>query len=137
MIRLIRRIRPFPWANISSSIGTEKLQKTARFLNSLSLCYVPSIMPSPMGTTAKAEDRSLALHSCWSYALHAHTQIHWRTTIKAEQTNGYKIVKVSWMNWIFFFFCLFRAAPTAYGSSQARGGIGAGAAGLCHSHSHT
>ena len=29
-----------------------------------------------------------------------------------------------------------RAAPMAYGSSQARGGIGAIAAGLCHSHSN-
>ena len=35
---------------------------------------------------------------------------------------------------VFFFF--FRATPTAYESSQARGPIGAAAAGLCHSHSH-
>jgi len=34
----------------------------------------------------------------------------------------------------FFFFCLFRATPVAYGSSQARGQIGATAA--SHSHSH-
>ena len=35
----------------------------------------------------------------------------------------------------FFFFCpLFRAAPTAYGHSQARGQIGAIAASLCHNH---
>ena len=33
----------------------------------------------------------------------------------------------------FFFFLLFRAAPEAYGSSQARGLIGAIAAGLHHS----
>ena len=33
-------------------------------------------------------------------------------------------------------FCLFRAAPAAHGSSQARGGIRAVAAGLHHSHSH-
>ena len=33
-----------------------------------------------------------------------------------------------------FFFSLFRAAPTAYGSSQARGPIGATAACLQHSH---
>ena len=36
-------------------------------------------------------------------------------------------------------FCLFafsRAAPTAYGGSQARGPIGAIAAGLHHSHSN-
>ena len=37
----------------------------------------------------------------------------------------------------FFFFCLFRAPPTAYGSSLARGPIGAVAAGLHHSHSDT
>ena len=39
----------------------------------------------------------------------------------------------------FFFFCLFafsRAAPPAYGGSQARGRIGDVAAGLCHSHSN-
>ena len=37
------------------------------------------------------------------------------------------------------FFCLFafsRAAPTAYGGSQARGRIGAVATGLCQSHSN-
>ena len=34
----------------------------------------------------------------------------------------------------FFFFFLFRAAPMAYGNSQARGRIGAAAAGLDHSH---
>ena len=31
--------------------------------------------------------------------------------------------------------CLFKAAPTAYGDSQARGRIGATAAGLHHRHS--
>ena len=36
----------------------------------------------------------------------------------------------------FFFFCLFRATPTAYGSSQVRGRIGATAANLHHSHSN-
>ena len=35
----------------------------------------------------------------------------------------------------FFFFCLFRAASTAYGVSQARGQNGAVAAGHSHSHS--
>ena len=43
----------------------------------------------------------------------------------------------------FFFFLLFcvlfflRAIPTAYGSSRARGQIGAAATGLCHSHSNS
>ena len=36
---------------------------------------------------------------------------------------------------LFFFFLLFRATPVAYGSSWARGQIGATAAGLHHSHS--
>ena len=36
----------------------------------------------------------------------------------------------------FFFFGLLRAAPTAYGSSQAKGQIGAAVAGLHHSHSN-
>ena len=35
-----------------------------------------------------------------------------------------------------FFFGLFRATPIAYGGSQARGLIGAAAAGLYHSHSN-
>ena len=34
----------------------------------------------------------------------------------------------------FFSFCLFRAAPIAYGGPQARGLTGATAAGLRHSH---
>ena len=36
----------------------------------------------------------------------------------------------------FFFFLLFRAAPTACGGQQARGPLGATAAGLRHSHSN-
>ena len=35
-----------------------------------------------------------------------------------------------------FFFCLFRAAPIVYGDSQARGHIGAVAAGLHHRRSN-
>ena len=35
-------------------------------------------------------------------------------------------------HYTFFFFLLFRATPLAYGSSQARGWIGATEAGLCH-----
>ena len=37
----------------------------------------------------------------------------------------------------FLSFCLFRAAPAVYGGSQARGPVGATAAGLHHSHSNT
>ena len=39
---------------------------------------------------------------------------------------------------VFFFFLVFsRAAPVAYGGSQARGPIRAVATGLCQSHSNT
>ena len=37
---------------------------------------------------------------------------------------------------VFFFFCLFRAEPAAYGGSQARGLIRAIAAALCQSHNN-
>ena len=37
---------------------------------------------------------------------------------------------------LLFIYLFIRAAPTAYGSSQARGKIGASAAGLHHSHSN-
>ena len=37
---------------------------------------------------------------------------------------------------VFGFFGLFRAAPLAYGSSQARSPVGTSAAGLCHSQSN-
>ena len=38
---------------------------------------------------------------------------------------------------IIFLSSFFRAAPLAYGGSQARGGVGAVAAGLCHSQDNT
>ena len=47
--------------------------------------------------------------------------------------------KWRWVSISFFFpsiFYLFRAAPTAHGSSQARGRIRAAAASLCYSHSN-
>ena len=40
------------------------------------------------------------------------------------------------INFIFFFFLLFRATGIVYESSQAKGQIRATAAGLNHSHSH-
>ena len=43
---------------------------------------------------------------------------------------------VDFFFFFFFFFLLFRVALVAYGISQARGWVGAAAAGLCHSHSH-
>ena len=45
-------------------------------------------------------------------------------------------MKTGWDVFLFFSFLLFRAAPVAYGSSQARGQIGAAAADLHLSHSN-
>ena len=45
--------------------------------------------------------------------------------------------KIVIANFSLSFFCRFRGAPAAYGGSQARGQIGAVAAGLRHSHSNT
>ena len=60
--------------------------------------------------------------------------VHWRGRRRSEHVN----IRV----WIVFppgafvCVCLFRATPKAYGSSQARGPIGAVAASLCQSHSN-
>ena len=52
-----------------------------------------------------------------------------------------KDLKVGFLFWGFFFVFvfvwLFRATPTTYGGSQARGRIRVVAADLCHSHSNT
>ena len=49
----------------------------------------------------------------------------------------FPIISIFYFNLIvLFYFCLFRAAPAAYGSSQVRVWIGAEATGLHHSHSN-
>ena len=56
---------------------------------------------------------------------------------EGEETWGEKSTCSVSRSSFFFFFCIFRVAPMAYGGSQARGGhMGAAAAGLCHRHSH-
>ena len=77
--------------------------------------------------------------SCWS---------SWATVWTPLFKNSYKTSNISCcfleLNigtvdrlFYFIFWSFFRAAPEAYGGSQARGLIGAVAAGLCHSHSNT
>ena len=59
------------------------------------------------------------------------TKYHW--VVHCE------MVKFIVFYYLFIYFCLFafsRAAPAAYGGSQARGQIGAVATGLCQSHSN-
>ena len=49
---------------------------------------------------------------------------------------SYKKICITQIIYIYIFW-LFRATSVAYGSSQARGPVGAAAAGLHHSHSNT
>ena len=72
--------------------------------------------------TAVAQFRSLARKF-----LHA-------TGAAKKQTHKTALISLSLS--FFLSFCLFRAAPTVCGSSQARGPVGAAAAGLHHSHSN-
>ena len=51
-----------------------------------------------------------------------------------ENAHGIYMVPVAFF--VLFCFCLFRAPRMAYGGSQAKGLIGAVAAGLCYSHSN-
>ena len=50
------------------------------------------------------------------------------------EAQGAKVNCLKSYKFILFLFLFFRATPVAYGSSQARGQIGAAAAGLDHSH---
>ena len=52
-----------------------------------------------------------------------------------EKEGGKKKKKTRLFLLLLFFVLFFRATPVAYGCSQARGRIGAVAAGLHHSHS--
>ena len=54
--------------------------------------------------------------------------------VLAVSTNGFRIF---FTPLIFCFYLLFRAAPVAYGDSQARGLIRAAAASLCHSNARS
>ena len=59
-----------------------------------------------------------------------------RVEISVALHMGLKLKKRKQPNNIYLFM-LFRAASAAYGSSQARGWMGATAASLCHSHGNT
>ena len=58
--------------------------------------------------------------------------------LENENNNSYHMELLQEFNEkiVFFFFGLFRAAPAAFGNSQARGWMGATAAGHSHSHSN-
>ena len=63
---------------------------------------------------------------------------HLSITQLASQFSRFDLFSVIFKNFILFYFLLlFRAAPAAYGSSPARGQIGAAATGLHDSHSNT
>ena len=59
-----------------------------------------------------------------------------QVTYNQFDQDNYNLSQLFLFFFFFFVFCLLGAAPTAHGSSQARGCIGAVAAGLHHSHSN-
>ena len=59
----------------------------------------------------------------------------YKSNRKIKPTQFSLVFRTKCLKLLFFF--LFRATPTAYGGSQARGEIRAIASGLCHSHSHS
>ena len=65
------------------------------------------------------------------YPPRAHTSL----PVKTPEPNKFPSLAPQWSSFLIFFF-LFRAAPMAYGGSQARGPIRVIAAGLYHSHSN-
>ena len=70
----------------------------------------------------------------WSYFLSTY---HFSSLLNYDSTdNRWSFTLDFSAFFFFFFFVFFRAAPAAYGSSQARGWIEATAAGLHHSHSN-
>ena len=78
-----------------------------------------------------------------SWLYHANIQMNqklWRTYNGKSHFNCClniaKLFNLSFLIFFFFFKLLFRVTPAACGSSQARGQIGATAAGPCHSQSN-
>jgi len=65
--------------------------------------------------------------NCSKLMAYTHTHTHTHTYIYTH-THIYTHTNI--------YICLVRAAPVAYGVSQARGQIGAVIPGLCHSHSN-
>ena len=59
---------------------------------------------------------------------------HWLLSLSRRRL---RFLHITMAGELFFFFCLFRAAPAAFGGSQPRGRMGATAAPLHHSHSNS
>ena len=143
-----------PWSHLAS---TGRLHE-ALFLKFIFVFFAISLA-TPMaygGSQARGRIRAVAAGHIWStsatYTIaHSNTRslTHWvRPDIELSSfciLVGFVSPEPQWellnlflFYFIFFiFFCLFRAAPVAYGGSQARGLIGATDANLHHSHSNT
>ena len=85
---------------------------------------------------------ALALASCveMTHALvRPHVSVDGDTWDLAKEASLVRVLLWAFILFLYFIFCLFAfsgAAPAAYGGSQARGLIGAVAAGLRQSHSN-
>ena len=104
------------------------------FLNHLSFvgfCYFSIVAPKTM-INPLVEDRTISLVGCIIRLFFFCTFVVTEYFLLAVMAYDHFVAI-----WPYLFFCLFRAPPTAYGGSQARGWIGAVAASLHHHHSNT
>ena len=104
--------------------------------NNSGICYnVLATHPCP----SSMDPKGFKALVCFLHRVFFWAQLLWLQTLLKElrQDQGkYIYYFVRWCLIIIFFFWHFRATCVAYGSSQARGRIGAAAAGLHHSHSN-
>ena len=99
--------------------------------------------PTPPSPTHPYQDPSLFSTHLATGQQHRPSQaIQYKTASLAHRSHRHvlrsslHLFAMLFFFFLFLSFCLFRAIPAAYGDSQARGLIGAVAAGLCQSQSH-
>ena len=98
--------------------------------------FLPSFLPSSFSVLSLAYS-VLATLASWLFFDHIrHIPASGLLPVGSISLNCFAQAS-AWLFSLLFSFLLFRAASAACGSSQARGRIGATAAGLRHSHSHS
>ena len=117
----------------------ERLTELRKPVYSLDYCFITKDMKGHE-STARGRGRGLKQRSfcldIWSGAWWS-VKGFWFPSLEALSSPVFRFIFFIIYLFIYFVFCPFTATPAAYGGSQARGLIGAVAAGLHHSHSNT
>ena len=120
--------------NLSHSSGN------AQILNALYQARIKPTPPQRQGQVLKLLHHSGNSWSIFFFLISFKNPFSRKTVIPTYPTliadHWRKNSRKIWILFLFLFFGLFRAAPVAYGGSQARGLIRAEATGLHHSHSN-